>query len=130
MAAILHTFNGEIVNGKKSRQMRRAARALGLPENTSYAPHGALHQKEQLVRTPEGEIKMMMHPVRRPFAMKACERKAVKEAKRLYKGQVIAGEAYEEPTALMPKQREFKDLVIDSIHKQPEAPSLGGPGAN
>jgi hypothetical protein len=117
------------MNGKKARQLRRAARALNLPENTSYAPHGALHEKLQMVRTPEGEIKEMMHPVRRPFAMKACERKAMKEAKRLYKGQVIAGEVYEEPAALVPDGRAFKDLVVDSMRSQPSAPSLGGPGA-
>lgn len=115
------------MNGKKARQLRRAARALNLLESTSYAPHGALHHKVQTVRTPEGEIKEMMHPVRRPFAMKACERKAMKEAKRLYKGQVIAGEAYEEPAQLAAPEREFKDLVVDSMTKQPSAPSLGGP---
>ena len=118
------------MNGKKSKQLRRAARALNLPEQTSYAPHGALHEKLQTVRTPEGEIKEMMHPVRRPFAMKACERKAMKEAKRLYKGQVVAGEAYEEPTQLAPQDRPFKHLVVDSMTKQPSAPSLGGPGAS
>jgi hypothetical protein len=131
MAATHPTFNGETnINGKKAKQLRRAARALNLPENTSYAPHGALHKKLQLVKTLEGEIKEMLHPVRRPFAMKACERKAMKEAKRLYKGQVIAGEAYEEPAALVPEGRAFKDLVVDSMTKQPSAPSLGGPGAS
>ncbi len=115
------------MNGKKAKQMRRAARALNLPQDTSYAPHGALHKKVQWVRTPEGEVKQMLHPVRRPFAMKACERKAVKEAKRLYNGQVQAGEEYYEPTQLAEKPREFKHLVVDSMNKQPEAPSLGAP---
>jgi hypothetical protein len=117
------------MNGKAAKRLRRAARALNLPENTSYAPHGALQEKLQTVRTPEGVIKQMMHPVRRPFAMKACERKAMKEAKRLYKGQVIAGEAYEEPMQLAPQERQFKDLVVDSMNRQPSAPSLGGPGS-
>ena len=117
------------MNGKAAKHLRRAARALNLPENTSYAPHGALHQKLQMVRTPEGEVKEMLHPVRRPFAMKACERKAMKEAKRLYKGQALAGEAYEEPTQLVPQERQFKDLVVDSMRSQPSAPSLGGPSA-
>lgn len=81
----------------------------------------------QWVKTPEGEVKRAMHPVRQPFAMKACERKAMKEAKRLYKGQVLAGEAYEEPVHLQEKSRAFKDAVVDSMKRQPEAPSLGGP---
>ena len=107
--------------------MRRAARALNLPENTSYAPMGAPTQRVQWVITPEKKVMRAMHPVRQPFAMRACERKAIKEAKRLYKGQVLAGEAYEEPAALAEKGRDFKDAVVDSMNRQPSAPSLGGP---
>jgi hypothetical protein len=117
------------MNGKRSKQLRRAARALNLPEATSYAPMGSPTERVQWVKTPEGEVKRAMHPVRQPFAMRACERKAMKEAKRLYKGQVVAGEEYSEPVQLQEKSRAFKDAVVDSMTKQPSAPSLGGPGA-
>lgn len=79
------------------------------------------------MRDPEGRVSERMFPVRQPFAMKACERKAVKEAKRLYTGEVRGGEAYEEPSQLIDKPREFKHLVVDSMNRQPSAPSLGGP---
>jgi len=102
------------MNGKKAKQMRRAARALNLPKQTTYAPSGGI--------APTGQFYQY-----RPFAMQACERKAIKEAKRLYKGQVKAGEEYFEPVHLMEKGRAFRDAVVDSMNKQTEAPSLGGP---
>lgn len=60
--------------------------------------------------------------VRRPFALKACERRAYLEAKALYRGghaEVIAPQvAPAEPV------RPFKDAVIDSVKRQAPGPVL------
>jgi hypothetical protein len=106
------------MNQKVAKRLRGAARALNLPEETTYAPSGALRHRLTL----DGNAV----PIMRPLAMKACLRKAEKEAKRLYLGKVEAGEAYSEPEALRPKERPFKHLVVDSINKQPDAPAADG----
>lgn len=57
--------------------------------------------------------------LRRPFALKACERKAYLEAKKLYTGRAAA-ELSPEPAGLplAEPQREFKDRMVDSIKRQ------------
>lgn len=68
----------------------------------------------------DGETKVLPGGVlRRPFALKACERKAYLEAKKLYTGRVEA-ELSPEPAdlPLTEPQREFRDRMVDSIKRQ------------
>lgn len=63
--------------------------------------------------------------VRRPFALKACERRAYLEAKALYKGghvEVIQPQVV--PSAVFQGRRSFKDAVIDSVKRQAPGPVL------
>jgi hypothetical protein len=78
------------MNGKMAKKLRRIARELKLDPETKYAPVG------ELVRLPErkyvdkftGEQKTLPGGVlRRPFAMKACERRAYQEAKAIYRNE-------------------------------------------
>jgi hypothetical protein len=114
------------VNGKQSKRLRKIARTLGLNPANSYAPMGALRRlpERTYVDRRSGETKVLPGGVlRRPFALKACERKAYQEAKALYKGADFeAG-----PVALHPTEesRSFADRAVDSMKQQPEGPVDG-----
>jgi hypothetical protein len=112
------------LNAKKAKALRRIARALKLPESKEYAPVGPIRERPAIKdhgRSYSAGI------VRRPFALKACERRAYLEAKLLYKTH---GLEFLEGAASAPDLREpapaFKDRVYQSIEKQPEAPVYGG----
>lgn len=72
----------------------------------------------------DGETKNLPGGVlRRPFALKACERKAYREAKNLYKNSCLSVEQeqrrpHDTGTGLDEPQREFKHRMVDSIKKQ------------
>jgi hypothetical protein len=110
------------VNGKKAKALRRIARSLGLPPENKYEPVGPIRRREAIKdhgRTYTAGI------IPRPFALGACERRAYKEAKALYKGghvDVTGIAPVEAPNAAA---RPFKDKVFESIKNQPEAPVYG-----
>jgi hypothetical protein len=78
------------LNGKVAKRLRKIAKALKLDPATSYAPVGELRRlpERRYVDKFSGEEKVLPGGVlRRPFAMKACERRAIQEAKSIYKEQ-------------------------------------------
>lgn len=108
------------MNGKKAKALRRLARTLNLPEENSYAPVGELKRRPAIVdhgRTYTAGL------VRRPFALRACERRAYQEAKALYKGAAIETDTPIEP--IPQEQPEFKEQVHESINQQPASPVYG-----
>lgn len=110
------------MNAKKAKALRKIARTLGLNPANSYAPMGALRRlpERQYVDRRTGETKILPGGVlRRPFALKACERKAYKEAKALYKGAPAeAGPV----TIQQEPQAPFHQRAVDSMKQQPEEP--------
>jgi hypothetical protein len=114
------------VNGKQSKRLRKIARTLGLNPANSYAPMGALRRlpERTYVDRRSSETKVLPGGVlRRPFALKACERKAYQEAKALYKGA-----DFEAGPAILPlteDSRSFADRAVDSMKQQPEGPVDG-----
>jgi hypothetical protein len=120
------------VNGKKAKALRRIARGLKLPEENSYEPMGELRHKE--AHRDHGRS-YTAGLVRRPFALKACERRAYKEAKGLYKTPGVGLEL--EPVPIDPQmvkqldemealheQQSFKQQLRASLEKQPTGPVL------
>lgn len=76
------------MRGKVAKRLRRIARELKLDPRTDYAPVGELRRlpERRYIDRATGEEKILPGGVlRRPFAMKACERRAVQEAKAIYK---------------------------------------------
>jgi len=76
------------MRGKIAKRLRRIARELKLDPRTDYAPVGELQRlpERKYVDKFTGEHKTLPGGVlRRPFAMKACERRAYQEAKAIYK---------------------------------------------
>ena len=63
---------GESVNGKQAKRLRKIARELELNANRAYAPVGPLRRNQ------------FGAPIRRPFALTECERRAYQEAKAIY----------------------------------------------
>ena len=96
------------MRGKTAKALRRIARDLKLPAKTELAPMGPL------VRDAADR------PKRRPFALKACTRRAYQEAKAIYKGQkqAIVGQAGD----LTQETRAFKHRMVDSMRAQPKGP--------
>lgn len=116
------------MRGKQAKRLRKIARTLELNPASSYAPMGPLRRLPERVYVDRqsGETKVLPGGVlRRPFALKACERKAYIEAKNLYKNPPPR-EVLEAPepqgVPLTEPQREFKDRMVDSIKQQPEGP--------
>lgn len=115
------------MNGKTAKRLRRIARELELPAENSYAPFGELRRlpERTYVDRRDGKTKTIPGGVlRRPFALKACERKAYQEAKNLYINRVEFEPATPNTrivsggVALEPPERLFKDRVVDSIKTQ------------
>jgi hypothetical protein len=118
------------VNGKQSKRLRKIARTLGLNPANSYAPMGVLRRlpERTYVDRRSGETKVLPGGVlRRPFALKACERKAYQEAKALYKGADPGDAPLAGPVILHPTEesRSFADRAVDSMKQQPEGPVDG-----
>jgi hypothetical protein len=78
------------MRGKVAKKLRRIARELKLDPKTDYAPVGELQHlpERKYVDKFTGEQKTLPGGVlRRPFAMKACERRAYQEAKAIYRNE-------------------------------------------
>lgn len=110
------------MNGKQARRLRKIARTLELPAENSYAPFGELRRlpERTYVDRRDGKTKTLPGGVlRRPFALKACERKAYQEAKKIYTGKET--ELAENPqTVIIPPDpvAPFRTRVVDSIKQQ------------
>lgn len=107
------------MNSKKAKALRRIARELALPEENSYEPVGPIRRREAIVDHGRSYTAGI---VRRPFALKACERRAYLEAKALYKGG--HAEVIQPQVAPTEPVRPFKDAVIDSVKRQAPGPVL------
>jgi len=80
------------MNGRIAKRLRKVARELKLDPKTDYAPVGELQHlpERRYVDKFTGEQKVLPGGVlRRPFAMKACERRAYQEAKAIYKNSCL-----------------------------------------
>lgn len=107
------------MNGKMAKRLRKIARGLKLPEANSYAsvgPEVYVEARNDNKRSYTAGIK------RRPLALNACERRAYKEAKCLYKG-IDTASAESTYSVTLQQQRSFADRMVDSIKQQPEGPS-------
>lgn len=116
------------MNGKQAKKLRKIARGLKLPAPNSYAPVG----REEYVEARNDNKRSYTAGIkRRPVALQACERRAYKEAKSLYKGIDTTSVDPEYRVILSPSQaeslagpdRSFADKMVDSIKQQPEGPS-------
>ena len=114
------------MNGKQAKKLRKIARTLKLPVSRLYEPMGALRRlPARFYKDREtGEERVIPGGVlRRPFALKACERRSYQEAKAIYKGgEFDLGAA---PELEIAPERPFRDTVIDSIKVQPAEPTFG-----
>ena len=96
------------VRGKVSRQLRRIAKSLNLPEETGYLPGGKLRRKPSY-RDDQGVLQPGA-PIRRPFVLRVCWRRAYKEAKKIFLGKPIS--------ICVPENEEkksFQATVVDSM---------------
>jgi hypothetical protein len=76
------------MNGRTSKSLRRIAKSLSLPEETGYLPGGELRRKPAY-RDVAGVLQPGA-PIRRPFVLRACWRRAYKEAKKIFLGKPIS----------------------------------------
>lgn len=83
------------MRGVTAKRLRKIARGLKLEPKTSYLPGGPLRRRPDIRTELTGEI-IPGPPIPRPFVMVSCLRKAMKEAKKIYKGLPA--------TALEPKE--------------------------
>jgi hypothetical protein len=72
------------MRGTTAKHLRRIARGLNLSPQTAYAPGGKLRRRPSY-RDADGALQQGA-PIRRPWAMVECFRRAYKEAKKIYKG--------------------------------------------
>jgi hypothetical protein len=72
------------MRGQTAKRLRAIARGLSLEPKTSYVPGGKLRRRPSY-RDAEGALQQGA-PIRRPWAMVECFRRAYKEAKKIYKG--------------------------------------------
>lgn len=103
------------MRGKTARRLRRIARSLELNPTTTYAPGGKLRRMPgQLVDDPvEGPRMVAGALIRRPGVLQECTRRAIQEAKKIYKG--------EPPSALQVESNKpapFHVRMIEAVKKQ------------
>lgn len=114
------------MNGKTAKRLRRIARELHLNPTTTYAPMGPLRRGPEKVIVRDGKIETIPGmPIRRPYATGECERRAIQEAKKIYKRQ--------DPEATeMPGQEFLREEIpfhlrhVNSMKRQPDGPVSGG----
>jgi len=112
------------MNGRVAKRLRRIAAELHLnPENT-YAPFGPLRRHPDRTITRDGKIEVIEgRPIPRPFALGECWRRAYQEAKKLYKGQALAGAGDMPGQAFLREQvTPFHVRHVHSMQAQPETP--------
>lgn len=82
------------MNGKQAKRLRKIAAELGRPAGNNYAWAGHLQRRQDIVLGMKGggdSARVIRGaPIRRPLALGDCNRRAIQEAKKLYKEQ--AGE--------------------------------------
>lgn len=77
------------MNGKQAKRLRKIAAELGRPAETGYAFAGSL-RRQPPVTLPDGRV-IPGAPIRRWLELTDCQRRAEKEAKKLYREQARDG---------------------------------------
>lgn len=125
-----HTHAGwharrNIINGRKSKALRRIARTLKLDPDTKYAPVGAIRYRGDTARTdPVTKLPQTYKggAVPRPIALAACVRRAYQEGKALYKGAALENDKTDFEQLRLATLDPFWARLRTSIDKQPEGP--------
>jgi hypothetical protein len=104
---------GNSMNGKAAKRLRRIARELKLSPVSSLAPVGAR-------RTVEIDDKE--YEIRRPLALQPCFKRAYREAKKLYTGQARAQTGMVEDLQAL-GVAPFHRRMVDSTKAQPDRPT-------
>jgi hypothetical protein len=108
------------VNGKTAKRLRKIARELKLNPQTGYVPGGPLRRRPDRWEFDELGVekrRVQGAPIQRPGVLTACFRRALKEAKKVYKGQPPSICVPEADDAKTP----FHVSVVDSMRKQVDA---------
>jgi hypothetical protein len=98
------------MNGRAAKKLRRIARSLGLDPETRYTPGGPLRRRAGY--RDEAGVWQEGAPMPRPAILTSCERRAYREAKKIYLNKPIS--------MLMPeevKEKAYQAQVVDSMRQ-------------